>query len=152
MKKYQHLGTLLLRIAMAATFLSAVASRLNLWGSQSSGWNEFISYTAEVLSFIPISFIPFFATASTILETLFALMLIAGFKTKIAAMGSSCLTLSFALSMGYSYGIKSSLDYSVFVDCVAGFLLATFPVYRLSVDTWLAKRKMRSSLTFLTLS
>ena len=135
MKKYQHLGTLLLRIVMAATFLSAVASRLNLWGNQSSGWDGFISYTAEVLSFIPHSLISFFAIVSTVLETLFALMLIAGFKTRIAAIGATCLTLSFALSMSYSFGVKSPLDYSVFVDCAACFLLATFPAYRWSIDS-----------------
>jgi len=38
MKKSQDVAILLLRIALAAGFLSAVASRLSLWGEKSSGW------------------------------------------------------------------------------------------------------------------
>jgi len=141
MKKYQEISTLLLRIAMAATFLSAVASRLNMWGKESSGWNGFISYTTEVLSFAPPSFIPFFAIASTVLETLFAVLLIIGFRTRLVALGSAFLTLGFAISMAYSSGIKSPLDYSVFVDCTACFLLATFPYYSWSIDALVTKRQ-----------
>jgi putative oxidoreductase len=140
MKKYQQAGTLLLRITMAATFLSAVASRLNWWGKESSGWNSFLSYTAEVLSFAPARLIPLFAVSATVLETAFGLLLIIGYKTKWVAMGAAFLTFSFALSMACSSGIKSPLDYSVFVDCTACFLLATFPCYRWSIDKWLSKK------------
>ncbi|QEC66502.1 DoxX family protein [Panacibacter ginsenosidivorans] len=152
MKKYQDISILLLRIAMAVTFLSAVASRLNLWGKQSSGWNGFLSYTAEVLSFMPYSMISLCAIASTVLEILFALMLITGFKLKIASLGAACLTLSFALSMAYSYGVKSPLDYSVFTDSAACFALATFPSCRWSIDMWLVKRKLRIGINTRTIT
>jgi hypothetical protein len=51
MKVRQDIAVFLLRIALAAGFLSAVSSRLNLWGAQSSGWSKFVRYTAEVNSF-----------------------------------------------------------------------------------------------------
>jgi putative oxidoreductase len=140
MKRFQDISMLFLRIAMAATFLSAVASRLNFWRKESSGWKGFLSYTTEVLSFAPASLIPFFAIASTVLETLFSILLIIGFKTRWVALGAAFLTLGFALSMAYSSGIKSPLDYSVFTDAAACFLLATFSYYRWSIDAWHTKR------------
>ena len=54
MKARQDIAVFLLRIALAVGFLSAVSSRLNLWGSKSSGWSEFVRYTAEVNSFYHI--------------------------------------------------------------------------------------------------
>ncbi|MDV2447151.1 hypothetical protein CMU93_06500 [Elizabethkingia anophelis] len=55
MKARQDIAVFLLRIALAVGFLSAVFSRLNLWGVQSSGWSKFVRYTAEVNSFLPHS-------------------------------------------------------------------------------------------------
>jgi len=138
MKKYQEVAALLLRLAMAATFLSAIASRFNLWGNESSGWNGFITYTAEVISFVPPRLIPLFAILSTALEASFSILLIVGFKTRWVALGAAILTLNFACAMAYSFGIKSPLDYSVFVDCAACLLLAVFPYYRWSIDAWLS--------------
>ena len=140
MKKYQEAGTLLLRIAMAATFLSAVASRLNLLGKASSGWDGFLVYTSQVLAFAPKQLIPLLAVSSTVLEITFSLLLLTGWKTRQAAMGAAVLLLSFALSMANADGIKSPLDYSVFVDTAACFLLASFPCYRWSIDARLAKQ------------
>ncbi|WP_260394431.1 hypothetical protein [Elizabethkingia anophelis] len=51
MKARQDIAVFLLRIALAVGFLSAVSSRLNLWGVQSSGWSKFVRYTAEVILF-----------------------------------------------------------------------------------------------------
>lgn len=141
MKKYQDLPILLLRLALAATFLSSVASRLSLWGNRSSGWENFVAYAAEVNSYTPASIIPVLAVMSTILETALAVMLLTGFKTRLAAAGSALLTLMFALAMAYSYGLKEPLDYSVFVDCSASFLLANMPQFRWSIDALLIKNQ-----------
>ncbi|WP_236716891.1 hypothetical protein [Elizabethkingia anophelis] len=54
MKARQDIAVFLLRIALAVGFLSAVSSRLNLWGVQSSGWSKFVRYTAEVNSFFAL--------------------------------------------------------------------------------------------------
>ena|ERR1700712_1062315 len=134
MKKYQGLATILLRFALAAGFLSAVGSRLSLLGSHSSGWTNYLDYTKSVNSFAPASLIPFLATMSTILETIFALLLLIGYKIRWAALGASILTLLFALAMAYSFGLKEPLDYSVFAFSASAFLLSTMNDFPLSID------------------
>ncbi|WP_426484715.1 DoxX family protein [Flavobacterium sp. 2] len=139
MKRYQDFATLLLRIAMAVGFLSAVLSRLGLLGKQSSGWENFLAYAEQVNSFLPKSFIPSIAIFSTFLESLFAVLLLVGYQTRKTAIGASILTFLFALAMTYSFGIKEPLDYSVFVFSMAAFLLATADKYRWSLDEYLLK-------------
>jgi putative oxidoreductase len=132
-----NITTLFLRVALAAGFLSAVAGRLNLWGKHASvaqAWKSFISYTAEVNSFLPKNFIVFIAVLATMLEVLFAMMLLVGFKTSYASVGSGILLLLFALAMAYSFGIKEPLDYSVFAASAGAFLLAAMPVCNWSID------------------
>ncbi|MNK58204.1 hypothetical protein D3C87_772740 [compost metagenome] len=141
MKRYQDYAILLLRIAMAIGFLSAVSSRLGLLGKQSSGWENFLAYAEQVNSFLPKSFIPSIAIASTFLETLFAVLLLIGYQTRKTALGASILTFLFALAMTYSFGIKDPLDYSVFVFSIGAFLLATADKYRWSLDEYLLKIK-----------
>ncbi len=136
MKKNQDLAILLLRFALAADFLSAVGSRLGIWGK---GWADFLEYTGEVNSFAPPHLIPALAIIATVLETVLAILLLIGFKTKWAAIGVAVLTLLFALAMAYSFGIKSPLDYSVFGVCTGAFLLATMPRYLWSIDETLIK-------------
>jgi uncharacterized membrane protein YphA (DoxX/SURF4 family) len=141
MKKHQDTATFLLRIAIAIGFLSAVFSRLGLWGDYSSGWQNFIAYAEKVNSFTSKNSIPVIAILSTFLETLFALMLLIGYKTRLAATGAALLTLLFALAMTYSFGVKDPLDYSVFVFSAAAFLLTTMPQYCWSIDEILLKNK-----------
>jgi putative oxidoreductase len=134
MKVYQDIATLFLRLSLASGFLSAVASRLGLWGRHSSGWNNFISYAAEVNSFAPKNLIPAIAVVSTILETAFGVLLFVGYKTNLAAMGAAMLSFLFAAAMTWSFGIKEPFDYSVFAVSAGAFLLATMPHYRWSID------------------
>jgi putative oxidoreductase len=141
MKKHQDSAILLLRIALAIGFLSAVSSRLGLSGEHSSGWQNFVTYAEKVNSFAPKNSIPVIAILSTILETVLALMLLFGYKTRLAATGASILTFLFALAMTYSFGIKDPLDYSVFAFTAAAFLLATMPQYCWSIDELLLKNK-----------
>lgn len=136
------IAALLLRLALAAGFLSAVASRLNLWGKHASfslAWTSFVNYTAEVNSFLPKSCIPAIAVLATILEAGLAILLLLGFKTSYASFGAAILLLLFALAMTCSYGIKEPLDYSVFAASAGAFLLATIPVYKWSIDQLLNK-------------
>jgi putative oxidoreductase len=137
--KITDISTLLLRLALAFGFLSAVASRLSLWGKQSSGWSNFLNYTAQVNSFLPKSIIPAIAVTSTVLETALGILLFVGFKTTYAAFGAAFLTLLFAFAMAYSFGIKEPLDYSVFVYSSGAFLLATLPNYKWSFDQLITK-------------
>jgi putative oxidoreductase len=137
--KITDISTLLLRLALASGFLSAVASRLNLWGKKSSGWSNFLDYTAQVNSFLPKSFIPTIAVISTLLETALGILLLIGFKTNYAAFGAALLTMLFAFAMTYSFDIKEPLDYSVFAFSAGAFLLATIPYYKWSIDQLLIK-------------
>ena len=138
---------LLLRIALSATFLSAIASRFGFWGNQSSGWSGFLEYTSEVCAWASKNIVPLLAFSATILETIFALLLLIGYKTKWVAAGASLLTLFFAISMTYSMGLKEPLDYSVFVFSAAAFLLSGMREYKWSVDEYLIKRKLSLNKT-----
>jgi putative oxidoreductase len=130
---------LLLRLALSATFLSAVASRLGLWGARSSGWKSFLDYTAQTCAWAPTGWIPFLAVTATALEITFALLLFFGYQTAWAALGSAVLTLLFALSMAWSFGAKEPLDYSVFVFSAAALVLASLKDYPWSIDQLLTR-------------
>jgi putative oxidoreductase len=140
MKHLPQLATLFLRLALAAGFLSAVASRLGFWGKRSSGWANFVNYTGDVNSFLPRSWASALAVGSTILETSLGLLLLFGLLTRPAALAAGGLTLLFGLAMALSFGVKEPLDYSVFVCCSAALLLATAPGYDWSIDSLLLKK------------
>ncbi|WP_445432549.1 DoxX family membrane protein [Chryseobacterium indoltheticum] len=128
---------LFLRVIISVTMLSAVADRFGLWGDNSAwgNWGNFEKYTQQLTFFLPEMLSTFSAYAATFFEILFPLMLILGFKTKIAAYGSGFLLLVFALSMAIALGIKAPLDYSVWVGSAAAFLLATQKEFYFSLDT-----------------
>lgn len=134
MKTQHDAAIFLLRIALAVGFLSAVASRLNLWGVQSSGWKNFVHYTAEINSFLPQSWAAIIAVLSTIAELSIGILLLLGFQIKRTARYASILTLFFAIAMSISFGIKEPLDYSVFAFSAGAFLLSTFSRYKWSLD------------------
>lgn len=140
MKRYQDFAVLLLRIALATGFISAVSSRLGLWGNYSSGWENFLAYAEKVNSFVPKSCIPSVAITATIAETLLGILLLIGFKTRLSAIATFLLTLLFAVAMTYSFGIKDPLDYSVFVFSMAAFLLSTVEQYKWSLDEMISKK------------
>jgi len=89
------------------------------WGN----WVNFLKYTALLNPWAPQSWILIIGTAATSLEIIFAIALILGICTRFVALGSGLLLLVFALSMTFTFGIKSPLDYSVFSASAAAFLL-----------------------------
>lgn len=131
------LPQLFLRLAISVTMLSAIADRFGFWGDNSAwgNWENFEKYTRQLTFFLPETLSTFSAYTATFLEILFPLMLILGFKTKIAAYGTGVLLLVFALSMSIALGIKAPLDYSVWVGSAAAFLLATQKEFYFSIDT-----------------
>ncbi|MBV8328714.1 MauE/DoxX family redox-associated membrane protein [Chryseobacterium sp.] len=134
MKTKQDFAVFLLRITLAAGFLSATASRLNLWGTHSSGWKNFVQYTAQTNSFFPASVAPAIATASTVAEISLGLLLLVGYQVSKSAVCAAFLTLIFAIAMSISYSLKEPLDYSVFVFSAGAFLLSTFPRYKWTLE------------------
>lgn len=135
----QDMASFFLRIALAAGFLSAVASRLSLWGGHSSGWQNFVHYTAQTNSFLPESLAPPFAVLSTFAELTLGLLLLIGYRTSIVAFSAAILTLLFSIAMAISFGIKEPLDYSVLAFSAGAFLLSTVPSYKWSIDQFLTK-------------
>ncbi|WP_164464011.1 DoxX family protein [Chryseobacterium sp. G0186] len=135
--KQNQYPQLFLRLALSVTMLSAVADRLGFWSKENSSWGNMTSfeeYTRKLTFFLPEALSTFSAYAATFLEILFPLMLIVGFKTRIAAYGSSILLLVFAVSMVMALGPKAPFDYSVWVGSAAALLLAVQPQYSFSID------------------
>jgi uncharacterized membrane protein YphA (DoxX/SURF4 family) len=145
--------SLFLRIALGIPYLWFVADRLGVLGANGQphvgwgDWSHFMEYARQTMSFLPGPVIPFFAVAATIGELTFGLLLLTGFLTRLAAIGSGILSLLFALSMAISFGIESPLGYSVFTVSAASFLLAALPEYKWSVDQLL--KKVRTDLSSL---
>jgi len=136
----------LLRLALAATYISAYSGRINLFGGHPDGWERFLKYASDVNSYAPESLKLFLAITATVLEIVISILLIVGFQTRKVAVASGVLTSLFALAMTYSFGIKEPLDYGVFVNFTAAFLLATLPEHILSLDQYLAKRDQSKKL------
>src|SRR4029077_11176298 len=128
------------RFALGASFLSAVGDRFGLWGpygAKNVSWGNFahfVEYTGAVTSLFPSSLAVSFAWVATIAETLFGILLIAGFKTRMASVLSGLLLLSFAIGMVTGVGIKTPFDYSVFSAAAAAFLLAFWEPDRFTLD------------------
>jgi uncharacterized membrane protein YphA (DoxX/SURF4 family) len=128
------------RVALGASFLSAVADRFGLWGpygAKNVSWGNFarfVEYTGAVMSLFPSSLAVSFAWAATVAETLFGILLIVGFKTRMASVLSGLLLLSFAVAMITGLGIKKPFDYSVFSAAAAAFLLAFWKPDRFTLD------------------
>lgn len=136
---------LFLRFAIALGFLSAVADRFGMWPKEIAAWgnwDNFLSYTALINSWMPGSLIPILGSIATIAELVFAVFLIIGFKTELVAKLSAFLLLLFALSMTFSTGIKGAFDYSVFTASAAAFALSLMTKKYLEVDILI--RRMRS--------
>jgi uncharacterized membrane protein YphA (DoxX/SURF4 family) len=121
-----------LRIALAVSFLSAVADRFGMWGPPGAPgvswgtWANFLAYNAKVNSFLPRSLADLLGGAATAAELIFALWLLSSWKTRLAAFGAAGLLLLVALAMTLSFGIKAPLNYSVFTAAAAALALASF--------------------------
>lgn len=123
---WERLGVVYARIALGAAFLSAVASRFGLWDKtlDLKHFAGFIHYTAQVLSFLPSTFIPLLAWAATATETTLGILLILGLWPRWVSLASAILLAMFGISMAISFGLESPLDYSVFSASGAAVLLS----------------------------
>lgn len=123
-------ATFYIRWSLGLTFLSACADRFGLWGPPGSryavwgDWSHFALYAAKLNSFLPVWLHTPAACIATIAEISFGFALISGFLLREAAYGSAVLLGLFALTMTISLGVKAPLNYSVFVDAGAAWLLA----------------------------
>ncbi|MEA1787701.1 DoxX family protein [Arenibacter sp. GZD96] len=133
-----------LRVALSTAFLSAVFDRSGYWPKEVSAWGNwenFLNYTHTLLPWMPDIFVPFVGLVATLLEVVFAICLLIGFKTELFAKLSGILLLCFALSMTFTTGLKAPLDYSVFTAAAAAFSLSMITNKYFEVDAILKKNK-----------
>jgi len=136
-----------LRFALGLSFLSAVADRFGWWGAfgqPNIAWGNFarfVEYTAKLNWFLPHELIPALAVLATCAEVLFGLLLLAGWQTRLTALSSGILLMTFALSMTLALGIKAPLNFSVFSAAGGSLLLATCPAFPFSMDDLLRRRE-----------
>ena len=139
-KRLAEFGSVFLRVALGASFLSAVADRFGLWGAYGypnvawGSYSRFVAYTAKLLWLLPPATVPALAVGATVAETLFGLLLVLGWKTRLTSLLSGILLTTFALSMTLALGVKAPLDYSVFSAAGGALLLATFTRFPFSLD------------------
>ena len=123
------LAVWLLRLALAFSFLSAVADRLGLWGQfgvTGVSWGDFerfTAYTARLLWFLPPSLVSAAAVLATGAEVIVAAGLLVGWRLHWWAFAAAALLLSFALAMTGALGVKAPADYSVWTAAAAACLL-----------------------------
>lgn len=129
--KISGFAVLYLRWSLGLTFLSACADRFGLWGPHGSryaawgDWPHFVAYAATLNWFLPGWLQSPVAWIATLAELSFGIALILGVYLREAAYGSAVLLALFALTMTFSLGIKAPLNYSVFVDVGAAWLLGS---------------------------
>ncbi|PZR22424.1 MAG: DoxX family protein [Flavobacterium psychrophilum] len=136
---------LFLRLALGIGFILPVMDRFGLlglpgeanvgWGS----WANFVDYTHSLMPYFSRTLANINGAVATLAEVVFGIMLIVGYKTRYAAIGSGVLTMMFALSMLFFSGYRAPFNYSVFTCSAAAFLLATIESYKWSLDEVLKK-------------
>lgn len=128
-KKVDYIS-LFARIAVAISFLSAVADRFGWWtpllGSGNVTWGNmenFTAYTGTLVPWTPIVILPLLAWGVTVAEVALGVLLLIGYQKRIVALFSGILLLTFAISMLIFSSVKAPLDYSVFSAAACCFLL-----------------------------
>ena len=137
-----------MRLALGIGFLSAVADRFGFWGAfgqPNVAWGDytrFVAYTAKLNWFLPGAMIPMMAAISTIAELLLGVLLIVGWRTRIAALLSGILLMLFApVAMTAALGVKAPLNFSVFSAAGGALLLAACPQFSFSLDELLRRSR-----------
>ena len=140
-------SSVFLRLGLGLGFLSAVADRFGYCGASGQpnvAWGSyahFVDYTAKLIWFMPTATIPTFAFVATAAETLFGLLLVLGWQTRVTALLSGVLLATFALTMTLALGIKAPLNYSVFSAAGGALLLAGAGTFPCSLDAVLTRMR-----------
>jgi uncharacterized membrane protein YphA (DoxX/SURF4 family) len=130
-------ATLLLRIAIGAGLLSAVADRFGLWGAPgrpSVAWGtfgRFLAYTAALNPWCPTSLLPALGWLVTIAELGLGMALLVNFRLRLTAQLTALITAAFAITMACTLGIHTPLNYSVFAFSAGSYLLSAVSGTRL---------------------
>ena len=144
--KFAGYATLLLRLGLGVGFLSAVADRLGLWGAfgqpnvEWGNFSRFLEYTHTLNWYLPAGMIPTLGVIATGAEILFGLLLLVGWHTRVAALLSGLLLLTFGVAMTLALGVKAPLNFAVLTGIGGAFLLANCESFPFSLDDLLCRR------------
>ena len=140
-------SSVFLRVALGISFLSAVADRFGFWGvygHPNVSWGNYaryVEYAAKLNWFVPAKTIPTLANMATAAETLLGILLVVGWKTRIAALMSGILLAVFAVEMTITLGVKAPLNFSVFSAAGGALLLGCCSDFPFSVDELAARKR-----------
>jgi len=145
MKNNYTFAQIFLRLSLGIAFIYAVLDRIG-WLGPADGkniawgnWESFLEYTHTLLPIFNRTLSDIFGWIATIAEVLFGVLLIIGYKTKLAALGSFAILLGFGLCMALSLGLKAPFNYSVFSASIGALLLSCLIDYKWSLDNLLNK-------------
>jgi uncharacterized membrane protein YphA (DoxX/SURF4 family) len=93
-----------------------------------------VDYTAKLIWFLPAAMIPPLAAIATAAESLFGILLVLGWKTRITALLSGVLLTVFALAMTMALGVKAPLNLSVFSAASGALFLGACTNFPFSLD------------------
>ena len=145
MKKEYAYAQIFLRLALGIGFIYPVLDRIGWLGpadGNNIGWGDwptFLNYTHILLPIFSKSISDTFGLIATIAEVVFAILLIVGYKTKLASIGSFILLFGFATCMAITLGLKAPFNYSVFTASAAALLLSCVNEYKWSLDNLKSK-------------
>ncbi|MEX6687947.1 DoxX family protein [Danxiaibacter flavus] len=144
MKNVSRIGQLLLRLAIAVSFLMAVMDRFGLLGPPGSGtawgdWKHFVDYTHTLVPFINRPIANIMGIVATIAEIVFGILLIVGYRVKAVALGAAVLTLCFGLCMAVFVSINAPISYPVFVFTGAALVLSGLDHHAWSIDSYIKR-------------
>ena len=140
MKNSTHFPQLFLRLALGIGFILPVMDRFGWLGAPGNptvgwgNWSIFLDYTNSLMPYLSRPMANIMAIIATAGELIFGVLLIIGYKIRLAATGSFLLTLMFALSMLFFANYRAPFNYSVFVVSASSLLLATIPNYRWALE------------------
>lgn len=126
-----QIAIVLLRLALAAGLLSAVADRFGLWGPPGKplvAWGTFgafLTYTATLNPWCPARLIPALGWLVTLAESVLGMALAVGFRLRLTAAAVAVLTTVFAFAMAVTAGVQAPLNYSVFAFAAGAWLLSS---------------------------
>ena len=147
--KFAGYAALLLRIGIGVGFLSAVADRFGLWGPfgqpnvEWGNFSRFLEYTHTLNWYLPAGIIPLLGGIATGAEILFGLLILVGWHTRVAALLSGLLLLTFGVAMTLALGIKAPLNFAVLTGVGGALLLANCEGFPFSVDELLFYRTIK---------
>jgi uncharacterized membrane protein YphA (DoxX/SURF4 family) len=128
------------RLALAASFLAAVADRLGFYGAAGTrgvAWGDmqhFQAYARQLNPWFPLSVIPILSWLVTVTETLVGMCLIAGFQIRLVSLVAGALLFAFAVGMTAGTGVRSALYASVPSASACAFLLWLRQPDRYTID------------------